>query len=66
VNLPDTRSSHWGEGIMAEEMAEIVWVKPQVVAEIALTEWTRDAHLRHAAFLALRTDKRPRDVRREA
>lgn len=51
---------------MAEEMAEIVWVKPQVVAEIALTEWTRDAHLRHAAFLALRTDKRPRDVRREA
>ncbi len=65
ANLPDVRSSHWGEGITADQMDEIVWVKPQVVVEIAFTEWTRDAHLRHAAFEGLRTDKRAREVKRE-
>ncbi len=65
ANLPDARTSHWGEGITAEQMAEIVWLKPKVVAEIAFTEWTRDAHLRHARFVGLRTDKNPRDVHRE-
>jgi bifunctional non-homologous end joining protein LigD len=65
ANLPDVRSSHWGEGITAEQMDEIVWVKPQVVAEVTFTEWTRDAHLRHAAFAGLRTDKRAREVKRE-
>jgi ATP-dependent DNA ligase len=28
-------------------------------------EWTADSHLRHAAFLGLRTDKSARDIRRE-
>jgi bifunctional non-homologous end joining protein LigD len=28
-------------------------------------EWTHDEHLRHAAFVGLRTDKPARDVRRE-
>jgi ATP-dependent DNA ligase len=28
-------------------------------------EWTAEGHLRHAAFLGLRTDKKPKDVRRE-
>jgi bifunctional non-homologous end joining protein LigD len=65
ANLPDVHSSHWGEGITAEQMDEIVWVKPQVVVEIAFTEWSRDAHLRHAAFCGLRTDKRARAVKRE-
>jgi bifunctional non-homologous end joining protein LigD len=65
ANLPNARSSHWGEGITAEQMLEIVWLKPQVVAEIAFTEWTRDRSLRHARFVSLRTDKDPRDVRRE-
>ena len=51
ANLPDTRSSHWGEGITAEEMDTIIWLKPQVVAEVAFTESTRDAHLRHAQFV---------------
>ena len=27
VNLPDTKTSHWGEGITAEGMAMLVWVK---------------------------------------
>lgn len=65
ANLPTSRSSHWGEGITAEEMTLLRWVKPVVVVEVAFTEWTRDGGLRHAAFVALRDDKNPFDVRRE-
>jgi bifunctional non-homologous end joining protein LigD len=65
ANLPSARSSHWGEGITADEMREIRWLKPALVAEISFTEWTRDGSLRHAAFVALRSDKPARDVRRE-
>jgi bifunctional non-homologous end joining protein LigD len=65
ANLPTGATSHWGEGITAEEMKALVWVKPQVVIEIAFTEWTRDGSLRHASFLGFRDDKPPRDVRRE-
>ena len=65
ANLPDVQSSHWGEGITAEDMNRIVWVMPRIVAEIAFTEWTRDGHLRHAGFIALRKDKSARTVIRE-
>jgi bifunctional non-homologous end joining protein LigD len=46
-------------------MATLAWVKPTLVAECSFTEWTRDGHLRHAAFVALRNDKKAREVRRE-
>jgi bifunctional non-homologous end joining protein LigD len=65
-NLPTTKSSHWGEGITPDDMLKLRWVKPTVVVEVAFTEWTRDGNLRHASFVALRTDKRARDVRRDA
>jgi DNA ligase D-like protein (predicted ligase) len=65
ANLPSTRSGHWGEGISAEEMKQLVWLKPQRVAEVSFAEWTRDGSLRHASFLGLRDDKRARDVRRD-
>jgi len=41
------------------------WVKPQLVAEIAFTEWTPQGKLRHPRFLGLREDKRPQEVVRE-
>ena len=65
ANLPSTRSGHWGEGITADEMKTLIWVKPQQVVEVAFAEWTRDGSLRHASFLGLREDKRARDVHRE-
>jgi bifunctional non-homologous end joining protein LigD len=65
ANLPSARTSHWGEGITAEEMLELTWVKPKLVAEISFTEWTRDGSLRHAAFIGLREDKRALDVHRD-
>ncbi len=66
ANLPTSKSSHWGEGITAEEMGQLTWVKPSIVVEVAFTEWTRDGSLRHAAFLGVREDKSARAVRREA
>lgn len=41
------------------------WIAPELVAEIAFTEWTRDARLRHPRFIGLRSDKPARAVRRE-
>jgi DNA ligase D-like protein (predicted ligase) len=41
------------------------WVEPELVAQIAFTEWTRDGRLRHPRYLGLRTDKAARDVVRE-
>jgi DNA ligase D-like protein (predicted ligase) len=41
------------------------WVRPELVAEIAFTEWTADGKLRHPRFVGLRTDKPAGEVVRE-
>jgi bifunctional non-homologous end joining protein LigD len=41
------------------------WVEPRLVAEVAFSEWTNDGRIRHPAFIGLREDKRPKDVRIE-
>jgi bifunctional non-homologous end joining protein LigD len=41
------------------------WVRPELVAQIAFSEWTRDGRLRHPRYLGLRYDKPARDVVRE-
>ncbi|PWI42741.1 non-homologous end-joining DNA ligase [Streptomyces sp. ICBB 8177] len=41
------------------------WIEPQLVAQVAFAEWTRDGKLRHPRFLGLRDDKRPEEVVRE-
>ncbi|MEO6469657.1 MAG: non-homologous end-joining DNA ligase [Acidimicrobiia bacterium] len=41
------------------------FVNPQMVVEVRFTEWTELQHLRHPSYLGRRTDKDPRDVRRE-
>jgi bifunctional non-homologous end joining protein LigD len=64
-DLPNSRPSRWGAGVTAEEMDEMQWLQPRLVAQIRFVEWTAEGHLRHAAFLGLRSDKAARDVRRE-
>jgi DNA ligase D-like protein (predicted ligase) len=44
---------------------EVTWVRPELVAQIGFTEWTRDGRLRHPRFQGLRDDKAARDVVRE-
>jgi DNA ligase D-like protein (predicted ligase) len=65
VDLPSSKTGHWGEGVSAEDMGKLHWVKPRVVVEVSFVEWTREGALRHSQFVALRSDKRARDVRRE-
>ena len=65
VNLPETRSGRWGQGLTKEKMKDCVWLKPVLVAQIEFLEWTGDNHLRHSKFIALRDDKKATDVVRE-
>ncbi len=41
------------------------WVRPELVGEVAFTEWTSDGRLRHPSFRGLREDKPAREVVRE-
>lgn len=45
--------------------AHVHWVRPELVCQVAFTEWTSDGRLRHPRFLGLRRDKDPADVGRE-
>lgn len=45
--------------------AEVVWVKPKLVAEISYREMTKDGAVRHPSFKGLRIDKDPSQVVRE-
>jgi bifunctional non-homologous end joining protein LigD len=66
ANLPNSTKSHWGEGITVDQMSELRWVKPKIVAQISFAEWTRGGNLRHGTFKGLRHDKAAADVVREA
>ncbi|MDI2124681.1 non-homologous end-joining DNA ligase [Yinghuangia seranimata] len=41
------------------------WVRPELVAQVGFSEWTRAGRLRHPRFLGLRDDKDPSRVVRE-
>ena len=41
------------------------WVRPELVAEVAFTAWTRDGRLRHPSFKGLRDDVDPTSLMRE-
>jgi DNA ligase D-like protein (predicted ligase) len=45
---------------------DVHWVRPELVAQVGFTEWTRDGLLRHPRFSGLRTDKNAREVVRES
>jgi bifunctional non-homologous end joining protein LigD len=53
ANLPEKKGMH---KLDAERMEKMIWVKPKIVVEIAMNEWTPDRHLRHSEFKCLRDD----------
>ncbi len=48
VPRPEARGAHW--------------IEPKLVAEVAFTEFTAENVVRHGSFIALREDKKPKDV----
>jgi len=66
VNLPETGRARWGEILDAEKMKQCKWVRPNLVAVSEFKEWTEADRLRHSKFVALRDDKNPREVVKEA
>ncbi len=46
-------------------LRDATWVRPELVCEVAFTEWTHEGSLRHPSFLGLREDKEASDVIRE-
>ncbi|MGA9648696.1 DNA ligase D [Pedobacter sp.] len=45
--------------------AEIIWMEPQLVCEVAYTEITSDGVFRHPSFQGMREDKKAKDVTRD-
>ena len=48
-----------------ETNAAVTWVRPELVCEVSLSEWTEEGSMRHPVFLRMREDKDARDVVRE-
>lgn len=43
----------------APQIKGVTWVRPNLVAQVAFAEWTKDGKLRQPGFLGLRSDKEP-------
>jgi bifunctional non-homologous end joining protein LigD len=52
-------------GLALGEWQAVHWVKPELLCEVAFTEWTEDGQLRHPSFQGLREDKEAKDVKQE-
>jgi bifunctional non-homologous end joining protein LigD len=64
AGLPEKKESRWGQALTPAEIKRCRWVRPELVAQVRFTEWTRDDKLRHGVFLGLRNDKTPTEVQR--
>ncbi|WP_134681727.1 DNA ligase D [Paracoccus ravus] len=60
------KASPFAGKLSADAARQVVFVRPELVAEVEFRAWTADGHLRHASFRGLREDKAPREIIREA
>ncbi len=44
---------------------DVVWVEPELVADVEFAEWTHDGRLRAPSYKGLRQDKDPKEVAKE-
>lgn len=59
------KTSPFADKLSAAARRDVVWVKPELVAEVEFRAWTADGILRHAAFRGLREDKPAQEITRE-
>ncbi|MEO8627063.1 MAG: DNA ligase D [Betaproteobacteria bacterium] len=55
------KSGRWSKRRPSDER----WVVPGLVAEVEFSEWTPDGQIRHATYIAMRTDKPAKSISRE-
>lgn len=53
------------EKVPADAKRKVLWVKPELVAQVSFSAWTRDNLIRQSSFRGLREDKIPQEVTRE-
>lgn len=53
-------------GRLPPGLGDIQFVRPDLVVEVRFSEWTSDGRMRHPVYEAVREDKPPKQVRREA
>jgi len=58
--------SPFGIEVPAPHARGAQWVQPQLVGEVAFTEWTPDRVLRHPSWRGLRTGKNPSQIHQES
>src|SRR6185437_15326236 len=61
ANPPTVIGGRWSGG----KSSRCIWVKPELVAQVRFSQWTRDDNLRAPVFKGLRDDVEPRSVTRE-
>jgi bifunctional non-homologous end joining protein LigD len=59
----ERRTSPFEDGVKLA--GEPHWVTPNLVAEVAFSDWTHANHIRHAVFMGLREDKPAATVKKE-
>ena len=52
--------------VPADAQRKAIWIRPELVAQVAFSTWTRDDLVRQSSFQGLREDKAPKEVVREA
>ncbi len=61
----ERRTSPFADSLPAAHTPGVHWVRPQLVAQVAFSNWTSDHLLRHPSFQGLREDKPARAVHPE-
>ncbi|MDS9468865.1 DNA ligase D [Paracoccus sp. MBLB3053] len=57
--------SPFADKLTADAARQVIFVRPELVAEVEFRAWTADGNLRHASFRGLREDKKPQEIMRE-
>lgn len=56
------KASPFGD-VPRKDAKDAIWCRPELVGEVAFSQWTTDGRLRHPSWRGLRPDKDPTDVR---